>query len=54
MEFKEVYCMNCKKILGRYNIKFYDDDKISELLKIIHSAHVKKGHQINIKKFVKN
>ena len=54
MEFKEVYCMNCKKVLGRYNIKFYDDDKISELLKTTHSLHVKSGHQINIKKFEKN
>ena len=33
MEFKEVYCINCKKVLGRYNIKFYNDDKIGELLK---------------------
>lgn len=54
MEFKEVYCVNCKKVIGRYNIKFYDDDKISELLKTTHSSHVRKGHQVNIKKFVKN
>ena len=33
MEFREIYCMNCKKILGCYNIKFYNEDKIGELLK---------------------
>lgn len=54
MAFKEIYCMNCKKVLGRYNIKFYDDDKISELLKTTHSSHVRKGHRVNIRKFVKN
>ncbi len=54
MEFREVYCMNCKKILGRYNIKFYDDDKIGELLKTTHVMHVRNGHQVNIRKFVKD
>ena len=54
MEFKEVYCENCKKVVGRYNIKFYNDEKINELLKTTHSTHIKKGHQISIRKFVKN
>ena len=53
MEFREVYCSNCKKILGRYNIKFYTEDKISELLNTTHSVHVKNGHQITIRKFEK-
>ena len=54
MEFKEVYCANCKKTLGRYNIKFYDDDKISELFKTNHSEHVRQGHEVIIKKIKKN
>jgi len=54
MEFKEVYCVNCKKVLGRYNIKFYNDDKIEELLKTAHVTHVRNGHHVNIRKFVKN
>ena len=33
MEFREIYCINCKKVLGRYNIKFYNEDKIAEVLK---------------------
>jgi len=54
MEFKEVYCKSCKKVVGRYNIKFYNDEKINELLNTTHSTHIKKGHQISIRKFVKN
>jgi hypothetical protein len=54
MEFREVYCSNCKKVLGRYNTKFYNDDKISELLKTTHSTHVRNGHQVNIRKLEKN
>ena len=52
MEFREVYCMNCKKVLGRYNIKFYNDEKIRELLKTTHVTHIRNGHQVNIRKFV--
>ena len=54
MEFKEVYCKNCKKVIGRYNIKFYNDEKINELLKTTHSTHIKNGHQVSIRKFVKD
>ncbi|MHA7646422.1 hypothetical protein [Nitrosopumilus sp. S4] len=54
MEFKEVYCINCKKVLGRYNTKFYNEDKIGELLKTTHSNHIRNGHQVNIRKFVKD
>jgi len=52
MEFKEVYCLNCKKVIGRYNTKFYNDDKIGELLKTTHSNHIRNGHQVTIRKFV--
>ena len=54
MEFKEVYCKNCKKVVGRYNIKFYSDEKINELLKTTHFAHIREGHQISIRKFLKD
>jgi hypothetical protein len=54
MEFREVYCSNCKKVIGRYNIKFYNDDKIEELLNTTHSAHIRNGHQVAIRKFEKN
>ena len=54
MEFREVYCTNCKKVLGQYNIKFYNDDKIGELLKTTHYTHVRNGHIVNIRKVVKD
>ena len=53
MEFREVYCVNCKKVLGRYNIKFYSNDKISELVNLTHATHIRNGHQVNIRKFEK-
>ena len=52
MEFREIYCNNCKKILGVYNTKFYNEDKIGELLKTSHAPHIKDGHSINIRKIV--
>lgn len=54
MEFREVYCTNCKKILGRYNTKYYNDDKIGELVNTTHSTHIRNGHQVNIRKLEKN
>jgi hypothetical protein len=53
MEFREIYCSNCKKILGRYNIKFYSDDKIGEIVNTHHTSHIRSGHQVTIRKFVK-
>lgn len=53
MEFREIYCSNCKKILGRYNIKFYSEDKIGELVSVFYLSHIRSGHQIIIKKFIK-
>ena len=54
MKFREIYCNNCKKMLGRYNVKFYDSDKINEILKSRHSLHVRKGHQVIIREFTIN
>ena len=54
MEFNEIYCISCKKVIGRYNIKFYSEDKIAEVMKINHITHVRNGHQIDIRKFIKN
>ena len=51
MEFKEIHCITCQKVIGRYNIKFYNEDKIAELMKTSHVTHVRNGHQINIRKF---
>jgi hypothetical protein len=53
MEFREIYCMNCKKTLARYNVKFYSEDKIGEMVNTYHFFHVRNGHQIKIRKLLK-
>ena len=53
MKFSEIYCASCKKVLGRYNVQFYTEDKISELMKTSHVFHVRNGHQVTIRKFEK-
>ena len=50
MEFREIYCNNCKKVLGRYNVKFYTESKIAELIKDNHAIHVRKGHHLDIRR----
>jgi len=50
MEFKEIYCEDCKKSLGRYNAKYYSQDMIAELIQTIHVIHTRGGHHIKIHK----
>ena len=50
VEFREIYCDNCKKTLGSYNIKYYSDDIIAELIQTIHVIHTRAGHHIKIYK----
>ncbi len=49
MEFREIYCDNCKRVLGRYNSKYYSESKIADLLKVSHASHVREGHHIEIR-----
>jgi len=53
MEFREIYCNNCKKVLGRYNRRYFTDDKIGELLKTSHASHVREGHVIKLRRVTK-
>ena len=50
MEFREIYCNDCKKVLGRYNTKYYSADMIAELIQTIHVMHTRGGHHIKIHK----
>ena len=50
MAFKEIYCFNCKKSLGRYSEKFFSDQKMGEIIKVNHSSHVYEGHEIIIRR----
>ena len=53
LKFTEIYCISCKKTLGRYNSKFYTEDKIKELMKTSHATHIRNGHQVTIRRFEK-
>jgi hypothetical protein len=53
MEFREIYCNNCKKVLGRYNVKYYSEEKMGDLLRSSHSSHVREGHEIEIRRIQK-
>ena len=50
MEFSEIYCKDCKKVLARYNVKYYSEDMIAELIQTIHVIHTRAGHHIKIYK----
>ncbi|MEK6964775.1 MAG: hypothetical protein AABX58_00985 [Thermoproteota archaeon] len=50
LEFREIYCSDCKRVLGKYNVKYYSDAKIAELLKISHESHIRDGHKIDLRK----
>ena len=53
MKFSEIYCNNCKKTLGRYNVKFYTEEKLGEVINSSYAIHVKSGHHIIIRRFEK-
>ena len=46
VEYREIYCKDCKKSLGRYNMKYYSESKIAEVIKTSHVQHVRGGHDI--------
>jgi len=49
-EFREIYCNDCKKMLARYNVKYYTEDMIAELIQTVHVVHTRGGHHIKIHK----
>jgi len=50
VEFREIYCDNCKKVLARYNIKYYSEDMVAGLIQTIHVTHTRGGHHVKIQK----
>jgi hypothetical protein len=48
MEFREIFCHNCNKTLGKYNVKFYSEGHIAEIIQTIHADHIKIGHHVEI------
>ena len=50
MPFREIYCEDCKKTLGKYNVKYFSEDIIAQLIQTIHVIHSRAGHHIKIHK----
>ena len=50
MEISEIYCNDCKKVLARYNTKYYSEDMIAGLIQTIHVTHTRGGHHVKIQK----
>jgi len=50
VEFREIYCNDCKKMLAKYNTIYYSEDTVAELIQTIHVIHSRAGHHIKIQK----
>ena len=50
VEFREIYCDNCKKVLARYNVKYYSADVVDGLIQTIHVTHTRGGHHVKVHK----
>ncbi len=48
MGFKEIYCSNCKKTLGRYNESYFSETNLNEIIVKNHIRCVREGHGITI------
>ena len=49
MPFWEVYSVDMKKIMGRYNQKYYSETKIGEIVKIVYASYIREGHDLVIR-----
>jgi len=49
MPFWEIVLDKDKEILGRYNQKFFSEQKIGELIKKIYEQEIRQGHNLTIK-----
>ena len=48
MGSKEIYCSNCKKKLGRYNEKYFSDDRLNAIIANNHTKCIREGHNVII------
>ena len=48
-EYRIIYCNECRRVLGRYNRKYYTDERIGEVIQSHHRSHVREGHDIELR-----
>ncbi|MDA0756929.1 MAG: hypothetical protein O3C04_05055 [Crenarchaeota archaeon] len=49
MSFWEVILDDNKEILGRYNLEYFTEQKIGEIIKKLYEREIKQGHNLTIK-----
>jgi hypothetical protein len=47
MSFKEIYCRDCGIVLAKFNIRYFSDNAISELVRVQYGFHIKNGHSVS-------
>ena len=50
--YREIYCRNCNRIIGRYNAKYYTEARVGEVINTCHTGHVKLGHVVEQRRVV--
>ena len=50
--YRELYCRDCDKIIGRYNAKYYTEARVGEVVNMCHTGHVKLGHDVEQRRVV--
>lgn len=50
--YRELYCRDCDKIIGRYNAKYYTEARVGEVVNLCHTGHVKLGHDVEQRRVV--
>ena len=49
MPFWEIVLDKDKELLGRYNQKYFTEQKIGELVKKLYEQEIKQGHNLSIR-----
>ena len=50
--YREIYCRDCDRIIGRYNAKYYTEARVGEVINTCHAGHVKLGHVVEQRRVV--
>ena len=49
MPFWEIVLDNDEKIIGRYNQKYFSEQKIGEIVKKLYEQEIRQGHNLTIR-----
>ena len=49
MPFWEVYSIDMKKVMGRYNKEYFSETRIGEIVKSVYASYVREGHDLVIR-----